>query len=142
MTKILLVEDDILLSKMYAQKFKKDGYEVSTAADGQEGLSLIKSTKPDVILLDIMMPKMSGLQVLEKIKADKQFKSIPVLLLTNLARGMDDINRGLELGAVSYLVKSKVKPADVVSKVKEVLKASGKNSVEEISSKAKPDSSQ
>lgn len=123
MAKIAIIEDDTLLAEMYSQKFQKDGYQVMRAGDGQEGLALIKQQKPNLILLDIMMPKMNGLQVLQAIKADpdKQIKNIPVVLLTNLAREMQDVNRGLELGAVAYLIKSQVKPADVVIKVKEIL---------------------
>ncbi len=127
MGKILIIEDDSLLARMYAQKFKKEGFEVSTAGNGEEGLEKIKSFGPDVVLLDIMMPKMNGLEVLERLKADGKIKGTPVILLTNLARGMADINRGLELGAVAYLVKSKVKPVEVVAKVKEILRASGKD---------------
>lgn len=123
MAKIAIIEDDALLAEMYTQKFKKDGYEVARAKDGEEGLKLIKQEKPNLILLDIMMPKMNGLQVLQAVKADpdEQIKNIPVILLTNLARGMQDVNKGLELGAVAYLIKSQVKPADVVAKVKEIL---------------------
>lgn len=127
MAKILIVEDDSLLSNMYAAKFKKDGFDVSTAGNGEEGLAKIQSEKPDIILLDIMMPKMNGLEVLEKVKADNALKSIPVILLTNLARGEDDVNKGLELGAVAYLVKSKVTPVEVVTKIKQVIKSSGKD---------------
>lgn len=127
MAKILLCEDDTLLSNMYAMKFRKDGYEVVTAFNGEDGLAKVATEKPDLVLLDIMMPKMNGLQVLEKAKATSALKGIPVIMLTNLARGDEDVNKGLELGAVAYLVKSKVSPTEVVEKVKEVLKASGKD---------------
>ncbi len=102
---------------------------IVSAADGEEGLRLIRQEKPSLILLDIMMPKMNGLQLLTTIKKDPddKIRNTPVILLTNLARDEKDINRGLELGAVTYLVKSQVKPADVVLRVKEVLKASGQN---------------
>lgn len=128
-TKIAIIEDDALLAQMYAQKFKKDGFEVVAADDGKKGLALIKQEKPSLILLDIMMPEMNGLEVLRAVKDDPdgEINSIPVILLTNLARGKEDVNRGLELGAVTYLVKSKVKPPEVVAKVKEVLEASGEN---------------
>lgn len=127
MLKILLVDDDPLLTEMYAQKLKKDGYEVLRAANGEEGLQQLKQHKPNLVLLDIMMPKVNGLDVLKTIKADpdQQIQNTPVILLTNLARNMKDINFGLELGAVTYLVKSRVKPDQVVAKVKEVLEASG-----------------
>lgn len=129
MAKIAIIEDDALLSEMYSQKFKKDGYQVVRASDGEQGLKLIKQERPNLILLDIMMPKMNGLQVLQAIKADpdNQIKNTPIILLTNLGRSMQDVNRGLELGAVAYLIKSQVKPADVVAKVKEVLAASGQD---------------
>lgn len=131
MAKIAIIEDDALLAEMYTQKFKKDGYQVVRAGDGEQGLRLIKQERPNLILLDIMMPKVNGLQVLQTLKADpdKQIKNTPVILLTNLARGMHDVNRGLELGAVAYLIKSQVKPADVVAKVKEVLAATAKNQI-------------
>ena len=131
MAKIAIVEDDALLAQMYSQKFKKDGYEVIRADDGKKGLELIKQEKPSLVLLDIMMPEMNGLEVLKALKedSDNKINSIPVILLTNLARGDKDVNRGLELGAVTYLIKRKVKPAEVVLKVKEVLKASGENDI-------------
>ena len=131
MAKIAIVEDDALLAQMYAKKFIKDGYEVIRAKDGRKGLELIKKEKPALVLLDIMMPKMNGLEVLKALKddSDEEISSIPVILLTNLARGEADVNRGLELGAVTYLIKRKVKPAGVVLKVKEVLKASGENDI-------------
>jgi two-component system alkaline phosphatase synthesis response regulator PhoP len=127
MAKIAIIEDDQLLSQMYSKKFEKDGYEVINAEDGEEGLKLIKKHKPNLVLLDIMMPKMNGLQVLQAIKEDpdEQVKTTPVIMLTNLGRTDEDVHRGLELGAVSYLVKRKVKPVDVVIKVKEILRASG-----------------
>jgi len=129
MAKILIVEDDRLLVTMYKQKFEKDGYEVSTAFDGVEGLKKIREEKPTLVLLDIMMPKMHGLEVLEETKRDPETKDIPIVLLTNLARGEEDINRGLELGAIAYLVKSQLRPSQVVAKVKELLTASARNDI-------------
>lgn len=129
MAKILIVEDDRLLVTMYKQKFEKDGYEVSTAFDGAEGLKKIREEKPTLVLLDIMMPKMHGLEVLEEAKRDPETKDIPIVLLTNLARGEEDINRGLELGAIAYLVKSQLRPSQVVAKVKELLAASARNDI-------------
>jgi DNA-binding response OmpR family regulator len=114
-SKIAIIEDDALLTQMYAQKFKKDGFEVVAADDGKKGLALIKQEKPSLVLKAV------------KDDSDEEINSIPVILLTNLARGKEDVNRGLELGAVTYLVKSKVKPAAVVTKVKEVLEASGED---------------
>jgi DNA-binding response OmpR family regulator len=135
-TTIAIVEDDNLLARMYAQKFEKDGYKAIIANDGQEGLDIIREQKPDLVLLDIMLPKINGFKVLEKIKEDssKQIKNIPVVLLTNLARGKQDIDRGLERGAVCYLIKWETTPTQVVEKIKEILKAKGHDQLLENSS--------
>ena len=117
MHKILLVDDDPLLTEMYSQKLIKDGFEVIKAVDGEQGFQL--------------MPKINGLDVLKKMKEDpdENIQNIPVILLTNLARDMEDISFGLELGAVTYLVKSRVKPDQVVARVKEILQASGQENL-------------
>jgi DNA-binding response OmpR family regulator len=106
MPKILLIEDDALLIRMYKKKLELDGYNVTTANNGEEGLSKFKKEDPDLVLLDVMMPKMNGFEVLENVKADEQLKKIPVILLTNLGSDDEDIERGLELGAAAYLIKS------------------------------------
>ena len=106
---------------MYQRKLTSDGYQVDLAVNGEEGLVKIRSFRPDVVLLDIMMPKLNGLQVLERVKADPTVSSIPIVILTNLGGSQQDIERGLELGAVAYLVKSAYRPDEVIAKVKEVL---------------------
>jgi len=121
MAKILLVEDDPLMVRMYQRKLVNDGYDVAIAVNGEEGMVKIRSFHPDLVLLDIMMPKLNGLQVLERTKSDPTISSIPIMLLTNLGGSEEDIERGLELGAVAYLVKSAYRPDEVISKVKEVL---------------------
>ena len=121
MMKILLVEDDPLMVRMYQRKLLTDGYEVGVAVNGEEGLVKVRSFSPDVVLLDIMMPKLNGLQVLERMKADPTTAHVPVVILTNLGGSQEDIERGLELGAVAYLVKSAYRPDEVIAKVKEVL---------------------
>jgi DNA-binding response OmpR family regulator len=121
MAKILLVDDDALLVRMYQKKLENDGYEVATADDGDVALTLVGEFKPDLILLDIMMPKVNGLQVLTKLKENKETSNIPVILLTNVGSSDEDVNRGLELGAVAYLVKAGNRPVVVVEKVKEIL---------------------
>ena len=121
MAKLLLVEDDPLMVRMYQRKLINDGYEVEVAVNGEDGLVKIRSFFPDLVLLDVMMPKVNGLQVLERVKSDPSISKIPIIILTNLGGSQEDIERGLELGAVAYLVKSAYRPDEVVAKVKEVL---------------------
>lgn len=121
MAKILIVDDDSLLVRMYQKKFENDGYTVATAGNGVSALEEVEKFRPDVILLDIMMPKMNGFEVLTKLKANQATSSIPVILLTNLGSSQEETDKGLELGAVKYIVKADNRPANVVSEVKEVL---------------------
>lgn len=120
MSKILIIEDDPLMQRMYQKAFSFDGYEVSVASDGVEGLDKIRTEKPQIVLLDVMMPKMNGLEVLDKVKADPEIKSTPIIMLTNLA-GSSDAERALSKGAVKYIVKSEYEPKQIVSMVKEIL---------------------
>ncbi len=123
MRKIILIEDDNLLRTMYCNKFKEAGYDINVYGDGKSGFAGIKKFKPTLVLSDIMMPEMNGFEVLEKMKKDKQLKHIPYVFLTNLSRSDEDIKRGLELGAVCYLVKSDLTPEEIVAKVKELIEA-------------------
>lgn len=118
---VLLVEDDVFLANIYQKKFEMDGYKIVIAANGETGLAEVKKKKPNVILLDILLPKLDGFAVLERLKADPETKDIPVILLTNLGQ-KDDVEKGLEAGAVDYLIKAHFKPSEVVQKVREVLK--------------------
>ncbi len=120
MAKILIVEDDPLMSRMYEKVFTFEKYDVIVAHDGEEGYAKILTEKPTLILLDIMMPKMNGLQVLEKIKLNPDTKSIPVIMLTNLA-GQQDAEAALSKGAVKYIIKSEHDPKEVSEIVKEIL---------------------
>jgi len=120
MAKILLVEDDSLIVRMYQKIFAFEGLEVETAGDGEDGWIKAKTIKPTLILLDIMMPKMNGMQVLERLKLDPETKSIPVVILTNLA-GAQDAESALTKGAVKYIVKSEFEPKQIVKMVKEIL---------------------
>jgi len=117
---ILLVEDDEFLAELYATKLNLEGFEVHLASDGEKGLKLLKEKKPDLVLLDIIMPKMDGFEVLKMIKADKTIKDTPVILLTNLSQ-KDEVKKGLELGAVDYLIKAHFMPSEVVKKIKGAL---------------------
>ena len=120
MSKILIIEDDPLMQRMYQKAFSFDKYEVSVAGDGVEGLDKVRAEKQTVVLLDVMMPKMNGLETLVKIKSDPEIKSIPVIMLTNLA-GSADAEKALESGAVKYIVKSEQEPKEVVKMVKEII---------------------
>lgn len=120
-TKVLIIEDEEMLVNMYISKFTKEGYQAEKASNGRIGLEQAKTIKPDIILLDIMMPEMDGFMVLKDLKADSTTKSIPVIMLTNLGQE-EDIEKGNKLGATDYLVKANLTPAQVVEKVKEILK--------------------
>lgn len=120
MAKVLIVEDDQFLSKMYGKKFELAGFEVEIAMDGQEGVSKMRLTKPNIVLMDIMMPKLNGLDAISQAKADSLIKNIPILVLTNLAN-TDDASIAVSRGAIGYLVKSDVTPLQVVEKVKSLL---------------------
>lgn len=119
--KILIVEDDPFLSSMYTTKLEKSGYETVACEDGARGLELVESEKPDLILLDILLPKMSGFDVLKRLKKDPKLKDIPVILLTNLEQ-KPDVDEGLKLGAVDYLIKAHFTPQEVILKIKKALK--------------------
>jgi len=119
-TKILLVEDEKGLSEMYKTKFEMENYELVQAFDGKDGLEKAKTMNPDIILLDIILPKLDGFLVLKELKSDDKLKEIPVLLLTNLGQE-DDIKKGKKLGADGYFVKANHNPAEIVDKVKEQL---------------------
>ncbi|MFH1947460.1 MAG: response regulator [Candidatus Magasanikbacteria bacterium] len=118
---VLLVEDDTFLANIYQTKFTMEGFKVSVSENGETGLSDAKKKNPDIILLDILLPKLDGFAVLEKLQADAELKKIPVILLTNLGQ-KDDVSKGLEMGAKDYLIKAHFKPSEVVDKVKEILK--------------------
>jgi CheY-like chemotaxis protein len=120
MAKLLIVEDDPLMSRMYQKIFTFEGYDVQMASDGQDGLDKARSMHPTLMLLDVMMPKLNGLQVLEKLKADPETKDIPVVMLTNLA-GEQDAEAALAKGAIKYIIKSEYEPKEVADMVKEIL---------------------
>ena len=120
MTHILLIEDDELLSRMYKNKLTNQGFAVTCAFDGEDGLAKIFSLKPDLVLLDIMMPKLNGQIVLARAKENPTTKNIPIIILTNLA-GAHDAQTALLAGAKSYIIKSDYTPTQVVERIKEIL---------------------
>jgi two-component system alkaline phosphatase synthesis response regulator PhoP len=119
--KLLLIEDDATLSKMYQKKFEADGFTVATAFDGLEGLEKTVQEKPDLVVLDIMLPKLDGISVFKKMRSTPETFKTPVLLLTNFDQE-DTVFECFKLGAVDYLLKSSVTPTQVVAKIENLLK--------------------
>lgn len=117
---ILIVEDTELLRRIYQDKLTQEGYQTLTAADGLECLNAIRANKVDLVLLDLIMPRMSGLEALAAIKADPRTKDVPIIILSNLGQDAD-IQRGLDMGASDYLIKNSAKPADVSAKISATL---------------------
>ncbi len=122
MARILIVEDDQLMARVYEKLFTFENYQVSLAKDGEEGLTMANQFLPTVILLDVMMPKMNGFEVLTALKQNPATGHIPVIILTNLA-GKQDAEEGLTRGAVKYIIKSEQDPTQVVAMVKEIIAA-------------------
>lgn len=118
--KVLMIEEDHFLRKIYRNKFTLVGFEFLEATNGVEGLNKVISEKPDLILLDIILPLKNGFDVLIDIRSNKNTKDIPVIILSNLGQE-SDIKRGLSLGAQEYLVKTDINLSGVVKKVKEWL---------------------
>lgn len=120
MTKIAIIEDDPVISQMYRMKFVSEGFAVETAENGIIGIDLVRDMHPDIILLDLKMPELSGDEALEKIRAESWGKSIPVIILTNL--GEEEAPKELaHLNVNSYIVKADMTPREVVTHVKKVL---------------------
>ena len=122
MQKVLIIDDETGILKMYQEYLKTSGFEVITASNGQEGLKVAKENKPDVILLDIIMPKLNGLDVLKTIKSDPDIKNTPVYLLTNLPEECSG-DKAKELGAAGYLVKAQSEPKVIADVIKGIRKA-------------------
>lgn len=119
-TKILVVEDDSFLAGMYVTKLQLEHFNVALAGDGRLGLEKAKKMLPDLILLDILLPKMDGYEVLAELKKTPATAKIPVILLTNLGQ-KQDVLKGLSLGATDYLIKAHFMPSEVVDKIKQIL---------------------
>jgi CheY-like chemotaxis protein len=119
-TKVLLVEDDPLIYRLYEKLFKLEGFELELAENGQLGLDKLETFHPDIILLDVMMPTMNGLEMLSKLKTEPSTQNIPVIVLTNVS-DVSIANQALQRGAALCIVKSESEPDDVVAAVKGVL---------------------
>jgi DNA-binding response OmpR family regulator len=118
--KILIIEDDKFLRELISQKLLKEGYDISEAVDGEKGLKSVQETKPDLVLLDLILPGIDGFEVLSRVKSDPLIAQIPIVILSNLGQ-KDDIERGLKMGAVDYLIKAHFTPGEIISKIKGIL---------------------
>ena len=120
MKKILFIEDEPTLQKTVGEVLSQEGFKIFEALDGEEGLMMAKSEKPDLILLDLILPKKNGFEVLQELKADEETANLKVIVLTNL-ESSQDVERALALGATNYLVKANYDLEEVVAKIKELL---------------------
>lgn len=120
MKKILFIEDESALQKTLGEYLRQDGYDIVSALDGENGIKMAKSAKPDLILLDLILPKANGFEVLKQLKSDGETMRIPIIILTNL-EDMADINQAIEIGATTYLVKARYSLEEVSQKIKDVL---------------------
>ncbi|HDH31337.1 MAG TPA: response regulator [Candidatus Wolfebacteria bacterium] len=120
--KILLIEDDIFLSSLLKNRFQKEGVKIIYSKDGEDVIKILTETKPDLILLDIMLPKKSGFEIMEEIRSDPQLQiqNVPIVIISNLGQP-EDISKGEQLGAAGYLIKAKTSIDDLIKKVKTFL---------------------
>lgn len=119
-TKVLIVDDDKMLTDMYKERLELSGYQVDFCYNGEKGLAKVHQEKPDVVLLDIMMPKANGYAVLASIKSDPSLKDIPVIVLSALIKDTHK-NQAIEFGADDYIVKSQVMPGEIIKKIEKFL---------------------
>jgi len=115
--KILIIEDEEIMIGLLQKKLTVAGYEISVAKNGEEGLEKMKEVKPDLILLDIIMPKMGGFEVMEEMQKDKELKKFPVIVISNSGQPVE-IDKAQELGAKDWLIKTEFDPQEVINKVK------------------------
>lgn len=121
MRTILLTEDDPFLIDIYSTKLREAGFKVEIAEDGRECLDKIKEKKPDVLVLDIVLPQIDGWEILKEIKEDRNLKDLKVIVFSNLGQ-KEEVEEGLRLGATKYLIKAHYTPSEVVKEIKKVLK--------------------
>lgn len=117
--KVLIIEDDVFLSSLLKGRFEKEGFRISQAFDGDQALEILKKETPDIILLDLIMPKKSGFEVLEALSLDPKLSRVPVVIVTNLAQE-EDIEKVRNLGALEYFVKARTSIDDLIQKIKEI----------------------
>lgn len=114
--KILLIEDEEILIDLLQKRLSREGYEISIAKDGDEGLRIMKELNPDLILLDIIMPKMGGFEVLEEIAKSPELKKIPVIIISNSGQPLE-LERAKKLGVKDWLIKTEFNPEEVIEKI-------------------------
>jgi len=119
--KVLIAEDEGALAEVVKEEFKMAGYEVKVAENGEEAMEMLKKMHPDVLLLDLIMPKKDGMSVLSELKEDPELKDIPVIVLSNLAED-ENIKKALSMGAADYFVKAQHSVYEVIEKVQKYLK--------------------
>ena len=115
--KILIVEDDKFLRELIARKLTDEGFDIVEAVDGEDGIKKIKETKPDLVLLDLILPSIDGFEVLSRVKEDESLTSIPIIILSNLGQ-KEEVEKGLDLGAADYLIKAHFTPGEIIEKIK------------------------
>jgi DNA-binding response OmpR family regulator len=118
--KILLVEDDPFLIDIYKTKFKKAGFQVEVAESGDQVFPVLKEIKPDLLVLDIVLPHLDGWEIMERIKSDKDLKNLKVIILSNLGQ-KNEVEKGLKMGAVKYLIKAHYTPTEIVEEIKKII---------------------
>jgi len=121
MEKILLIEDEELIIRLLSKKLAAIGYDVSLAMDGREGLEKIKQIVPDLVLLDIVMPRMGGFEVMAEMKKDEKIAGIPVIIISNSGQPLE-LERAKDLGAVDWLVKTEFDPKEVAEKIQKYIR--------------------
>ncbi|OGF51919.1 hypothetical protein A3I27_01025 [Candidatus Giovannonibacteria bacterium RIFCSPLOWO2_02_FULL_43_11b] len=119
--KILIIEDDKFLRDLMSQKLVKEGFNVKEALDGEDGLKIALEETPDLILLDLILPRIDGFEVLERIKKNEKLSDLPVLILSNLGQKAD-VQRAMSMGAQEFLIKSNFTLGEIVEKIKTILK--------------------
>lgn len=118
---ILVIEDDKFLRELISRKLTGEGFDVLEAVDGEEGIKKIKEGKPDLVLLDLILPSIDGFEVLTRVREDPKLSPIPVIILSNLGQ-REEVEKGLKLGAIDYLIKAHFTPGEIIEKIKNVLK--------------------
>lgn len=121
MPKILIIEDDKFLRDLMGKKLENENYGVVMAEDGEKGLEKMRVEKPDLVLLDLILPGIDGFEVLANIKKDTAIASVPVVILSNLGQ-KDDIEKGFKMGAAEFLIKAYYTPGEIIEKIKQILK--------------------